>query len=365
MKKKILIIVGTRPNFVKITQFKKIALQYPDIEIRILHTSQHSQHNMADIFFEQFGVQPDYFLDLESATPAGQIGQIIIGLEVKVREYKPDLMLVVGDVNSTLAGAIVANKLGVKLAHLESGLRSGDKTMPEEINRILTDQVTDYFFITEKSGVNNLIREGLSHNHHFVGNTMIDTLVAFEDQIQLNPIIKNLKLERKGYALMTIHRPATVDNPNELRNLIKLIETISQDIHIVFPIHPRTINKLKSFGLYEKLNSIKGLLIVEPLSYFPFQKLIADCLFIITDSGGIQEESTFRGIPCLTLRPSTERPVTVEVGTNELITFDFEKIATKVESIKKGDFKEGRIPELWDGKATDRILKIIDHTILT
>jgi len=357
--KKILIIIGTRPNFIKITQFKKAASQFPDLEIKIAHTGQHHKHNMADVFFEQFELVPDYFMNISTSTPNTQMTEVMQGVEKVASEYNPDLIMVVGDVNSTFAAALTANKMGIKLAHLESGLRSGDRSMPEEINRILTDQIADYFFVTEQSGVDNLKKEGLDHNIYLVGNTMIDTLVAFDDKIQQSGVIEKFDLIPGDYILMTIHRPATVDNVNGLKKLIELIKEISNHKKNVFPIHPRTVDKLKHFNLFDQVKDINNLILTDPLDYFSFQKLIVECKLIITDSGGIQEESTFRGVPCFTLRSSTERPSTIELGTNQLITFDLEEVKQNIEQIENGSFKKGEIPPFWDGKTTERILKII------
>jgi UDP-N-acetylglucosamine 2-epimerase (non-hydrolysing) len=274
--------------------------------------------------------------------------------------FKPDLMIVVGDVNSTLAAALTANKMGIKLAHLESGLRSFDNTMPEEHNRIITDKLTDVFFVTEPSGYEHLRKEGIVEERIlFYGNTMIDTLVAFTDQIEESTILEELKLQQKEFVLMTMHRPATVDDKQGLLKLKDLIEYITKKYKIIFPIHPRTLKKLEGFGLKESLLNNSNLVLVEPLGYFAFQKLIKDSKFILTDSGGIQEESTFVGIPCLTLRPNTERPVTVTEGTNTLVPFELEVIKSYITQIETGTYKKGTIPKFWDGKATERILEFI------
>jgi len=356
--KKILLIVGTRPNFIKITQFKKAASQYPEIKMKVAHTGQHHKHNMADVFFEQFDFIPDYFMNISESSPVKIMSEVMIGVENLANVYRPDLIIVVGDVTSTLAGALAANKLGIKLAHVESGLRSNDRSMPEEINRILTDQIADYLFVTEQSGIENLKKENASGEIHFVGNTMIDTLVAFKEKIQENKILNQLKLDA-GYILMTIHRPATVDNSEGLKKLLELIKEISAGSKVIFPIHPRTTERLKHFNLHLEAGNIKNLKLIDPLDYFSFQKLITNCKIVITDSGGIQEESTFRKIPCLTLRTTTERPSTIELGTNDLITFELQKLKEKIKQIKIGEFKKGEIPPLWDGKATKRILEII------
>jgi UDP-N-acetylglucosamine 2-epimerase (non-hydrolysing) len=364
MQKKILIVVGTRPNFIKVTQFKACAKLYPDLDVRIVHTGQHYDTRMADVFFEQFNLVPDYFLNIGGGTPNNQMAEIMLGLEKVISEYKPGLLMVVGDVNSTLAAAITANKCGVLLAHLESGLRSNDRTMPEEINRVLTDEITDYFFITEPSGYKNLLAENKKEtNMFFVGNTMIDTMVAYEKEIGHSNVLAQLNVRDEQFVLVTIHRPATVDALPELQKLLALLQDISAKYAIVFPVHPRTINNLKKFGLYESFSAIEGLRITEPLDYFSFQKLIAACKFILTDSGGIQEESTFKLKPCLTLRPNTERPSTTDVGTNTLLPFDPEKIREQLTLIETGKYKKGSVPDLWDGRATERICMIINDKL--
>lgn len=360
MPHKILIITGTRPNFVKVTQFKKAAADYPNVEIEIVHTGQHYDKNMSEVFFTQFGLKPDYFLNIPAGTPVSQLSEIMKRLEELVNKIQPRLMMVVGDVNSTLAGALVANKLGIELAHLESGLRSLDRSMPEEINRILTDEITDYFFVTEQSGIDNLITEGKHPKAiHFVGNTMIDTLVGFQQEIEASPILEKMEIEPNSFVLMTIHRPATVDVQNKLEELIGLMEWVSASVKIVFPIHPRTINSLRRFGLYERFESIPGLTLTEPMDYFAFQKLVANCRFILTDSGGIQEESTFLKKPCLTLRPNTERPSTIEVGSNELIGEDWSVVRPLVKDILNDQYKKGNVPPMWDGRATWRVLDVL------
>jgi UDP-N-acetylglucosamine 2-epimerase (non-hydrolysing) len=356
--KKILIVVGTRPNFIKVTQFKKVCPS--DLDIKIVHTGQHFDALMADVFFEQFKLKPDFFLDISAGSPITQMAEIMLKLEKVILEYKPNIVLVAGDVNSTIAAALTVNKIGIKLGHIESGLRSFDRIMPEEINRILTDEISDYFFVTEKSGIDNLIKEGKNENKiFFVGNTMIDTLVAFEKDIDSNTILDKLGVEKNKFVLMTMHRPATVDSQDGLEKLVDLINEISGQYKIVFPIHPRTLAKLRSFGIFNSLQHNKNIIITEPLDYFAFQKLIKECKLILTDSGGIQEEATFMQVPCLTLRPNTERPVTVDLGTNTLVNFDIKEIQTIVKNIESGNYKNGQIPPLWDGKATERILNII------
>lgn len=356
--KKILIVVGTRPNLVKITQFKKEAEKFDDLEVKIVHTGQHHNQQMSDVFLQQFNIEIDYFLGIEAATPNQLIGEIILKLEDVVNQYQPNLILCVGDVNSTLATAICANKLGIKLGHIESGLRSNDRSMPEEINRILTDEITDICFVTEQSGFDNLIDNGKQkHQIEFVGNTMIDTLVAFQKEIDASSIIKELTIKENDYFLVTLHRPSNVDAKEKLEKVISLLKEISNLKMVVFPIHPRTENNLKNHQLYDDLLEIKNLKIVKPQGYFAFQKLIKHSFCVITDSGGIQEETTFQQIPCITLRENTERPSTITEGTNVLLEFDNQKIVNTIDSINNGSFKKGTIPKLWDGKATGRILQ--------
>lgn len=362
--KRILIIVGTRPNFIKVTQFKKAAKAYPGLEIRIAHTGQHYEKQLSDVFFDQFCLRPDFFLNISPSSPNSQMAAIMVALEKIIVEYKPDLVMVPGDVNSTLAAAITANKCNIKLAHIESGLRSFDRTMPEEFNRITTDIFSDYLFITEQSGINNLKNEGREDSSMFlVGNTMIDTLVAFDEDIRKSSILSQLKIEPKKYILMTMHRPGNVDTKQGLEKLSSLLKTLCAKCHVVFPVHPRTLKNMELHKLGTEFRSLKNLIITEPLDYFAFQKLVMDSLCIVTDSGGVQEESTFRQVPCLTLRPNTERPITVDIGSNELVPFDIALIQDKISKIEKGEHKKGAIPPLWDGKATERILKTINSLL--
>lgn len=360
--KRLLLVVGTRPNYIKITQFKKVADQKfkGQFDIKIVHTGQHFDKAMADDFFKQLDIYPDYALNIPQESANNQIGEIIIRLETVVNEFNPHLIIVPGDVNSTLAAAITANKMGVPLAHLESGLRSFDRSMPEEINRILVDEITDHFFVTEQSGIDNLIKEGKTESKiHFVGNTMIDTLVAFEDHIQNQNVIETYGLEKGEFILMTIHRPATVDNKEGLSQLCDLLEQLEATNKIVFPMHPRTINNIEKFGLAERFEALNNLVKIGPLDYFSFQNLIHNCKMVITDSGGIQEETTFKLKPCLTLRPNTERPSTIILGSNTLLHFDVDAILKTVEEIQRGAYKRGEIPKYWDGRATERILEVI------
>lgn len=361
MPKKVVIVVGTRPNFIKITQFQKEFEAYGDeFEYILIHTNQHYDENMSDIFFKQLKLKEPEYLNVLPSSPANQIGQSIIEIEKAVNKHKPDALIVVGDVDSTLAGAIVGNKTGTKLFHLESGLRSYDNEMPEEINRLITDLVADGFFVTEQSGYDNLIAAGKNENQiHFVGNTMIDTLVAFNEVIQQNNILEELGVEEKEFVLMTMHRPRNVDTKERLEILLNIIDKVSEKSHLVFPIHHRTKNSLIKHGLLDQLESNPKVIITESLNYLAFQKLTNTCKYVLTDSGGIQEETTFRKIPCLTLRENTERPSTITIGTNELVEYNFEAVAEKINQIENGTYKTGAIPPNWDGKATQRIVKVL------
>lgn len=355
--KRVLISVGTRPNFIKITQFRRLAASMDGLEVKIVHTGQHYDRFMSSVFFDQFNIQPDFFLALDARTPGAQTGEMITKLSELIGHYKPDLVITPGDVNSTLAAAIACNKTGTPLAHLESGLRSFDRTMPEEINRILVDEVSDVYFVTEQSGMDNLQREGKDMDRvHFVGNTMIDTLVAFGPEIDASPILEDTGCTPANYALMTMHRPATVDHLEGLQFIDDLVRGVTADQRLVFPMHPRTKASFERHGMWEAFEKIEGLVITEPLGYFAFQKLIKEASVILTDSGGIQEESTFRKVPCLTLRDSTERPITTTMGTNQLVELNAPLV---LEKIRTSSSIQGDIPPHWDGRSSERVLIIL------
>lgn len=351
---KICLLVGTRPNFVKVTQFKKELEKFPTIELTLVHSNQHYTDSVSSIFFEQFDLKIDKFLSPFTGIPSSQIGHIIYELSEILHQDRPDLLLVVGDVNTTLAGAIVANKLGIKLGHIESGLRSFDRSMPEEINRILVDEICDLYFVTEPSGKENLLKEGKELSKiHLVGNTMIDTLVAFEKQIADTTLPFNT--ENRAIITVTLHRPSNVDEQEGIEKIIHLLTELSSKYHVVFPIHPRTEHRFKNLGYQSKLDSIENLTLTPPLDYFSFQKLVSISQALVTDSGGIQEETTFLKIPCITLRENTERPITTSIGSNVLMDFDVDLILSTIENPKKN----ASIPDLWDGKSTQRILQVI------
>jgi UDP-N-acetylglucosamine 2-epimerase (non-hydrolysing) len=362
--KKILIVVGTRPNFIKVTRFRQVAQNFPELEVKFVHTGQHFDQKMSQIFFDQFDLRPDFMLNIGQGTPNSQMANVMLGLEKVCSEYMPDLLIVVGDVNSTFAAALTGNKMGIKVAHLESGLRSFDRDMPEEINRLLTDEIADYYFVTEQSGIDHLKSEGKPMDKvFFVGNTMIDSLVAFEEQVQQSQIMNDMQLEKGKFVLMTMHRPSNVDKEEGLIVLIQIIKSITKNYKLVFPIHPRTVAKLKQFGLWAEIEHLEGLIFSEPMDYFAFQKLTAECQFVVTDSGGIQEETTFRSVPCLTLRNNTERPSTVDIGSNVLVPYTLNDLEIQIAKIHDGTFKKGAVPPLWDGKSTDRIMEVINSIV--
>lgn len=358
--KKILICVGTRPNFIKVTQFKKLGPEF-NLDISLLHTGQHFDHQMSQVFFDELKLdKPDIYLDAQGNTQIEMMADIMCKFEKELLNLNPDFVLVPGDVNSSLACAIVASRNGYKVGHIESGLRSFDRNMPEEINRILIDDLSDLFFITEQSGIDHLLNEGKDNDKlHFVGNTMIDSLVAFSDPIDASSILKTLNI-KDSYGLLTFHRPSNVDNHESLTELVMTIEKISEELSFVFPIHPRTEKNLMKFGLMERVNSISNIVITESLGYLDFMKLVKNAKIVITDSGGIQEETTFLQIPCLTVRDNTERPITISEGTNKLLPLLSMEIH---EEMKKAinENSNSSIPNKWDGNATKRILNILEN----
>lgn len=357
MKKKVFVCVGTRPNLIKITQLEKAFLSYPNLEYILLHTGQHYDKKMNDVFFEELGIKkPDFQFQLEATTQIGVICEIMRKFQIVCETEKPDMVVVPGDVNSSFACAFVAQRAGIPVAHIESGLRSFDMTMPEEVNRILIDDISALHFVTEHSGVENLNKLGFnSSSIKFVGNSMIDSLVAFKNIIAQSGIEKELKLSN-NYCVFTFHRPINVDNKENLTKLLDLLENTSKLLEVVFPVHPRTIKQIKAFGLYNRFEQIANLITTEPLGYIPFLKLITQAKFVITDSGGVQEETTFLNVPCLTIRPNTERPITVEIGTNTLLAFNKDMIMSHIQQITENKYKKGLTPALWDGNSSQRII---------
>jgi UDP-N-acetylglucosamine 2-epimerase (non-hydrolysing) len=320
---------------------------------------------MSEVFFEQLGIhKPDNHLSVGSASHACQTAKIMIAFEKVVLKEDPDLVIVVGDVNSTLACSLVACKLSIKIAHVESGLRSLDRTMPEEINRVVTDSLSDYLFVSEKSGLKNLEKEGINSNKvHFVGNIMIDSLLYNLPIIEESDILKKLKLTKNEYSIVTLHRPSNVDSKETLSQVLHILKSISDKIKIVYPIHPRTRKRIKEHNFLGEFERLDRIMLIEPLGYIDFVKLFKDSKFVLTDSGGIQEETTVLKVPCLTMRENTERPVTVRKGTNYLVGRDKNKISNLIDCILADKTKEGEIPEFWDGRTAERILTILKESL--
>lgn len=361
---KIISVVGARPNYMKVAPLHRALKQYKNtIQHLICHTGQHYDYQMYQAFFEDLELPlPDFFLGVGQGTHAEQTGKVLIEFEKVCIEVEPDIVLVVGDVNSTVAATLAAKKLGIMTGHIEAGLRSFDPTMPEEINRIVTDSISDFLFVTEKSGVDNLINEGHSPEQiFFVGNTMIDSLIYALPKIERTNILKTLNLQPNNYALMTLHRPSNVDYPDQLSEIISIVEYIcyNQNLPLVFPIHPRTRKNIELFGLEERINSIHNLIVTEPQGYLNFLALLKSSKFVLTDSGGIQEETTFLKIPCITMRTTTERPITQLIGTNMLIPPNKESVTKAVNDILHNPRNDTAIPPLWDGKASERIAQIL------
>jgi UDP-N-acetylglucosamine 2-epimerase (non-hydrolysing) len=359
-KLKIDLIAGARPNFMKIAPIidaiRKAQKDGEDINFRLIHTGQHYDKNMSDSFFDQLGIpQPDVNLGAGGGTQAEQTAAIMIGYEKLLLESKSDLCLVVGDVTSTMACSIVAQKLHVPVAHVEAGIRSGDWTMPEEINRLVTDSITNFFFTTTPEAGENLKKSGTLHTSIFwVGNTMIDTLVKHRSRFQKPKIWDELKLSKKGYIVMTLHRPGNVDEEEKLKSLMNEIVENSNNLTLIFPVHPRTAKILHGLGIqHSRLHTI------DPLGYLEFNYLVENSKAVITDSGGITEETTVMRIPCMTLRDNTERPETVSIGSNELIGTDPKAIKPAMEKLFSGNWKKGSIPEKWDGKTAERIVAVL------
>lgn len=361
MPLKICNVVGARPNFMKIAPIIDEMRKHTEIAASLVHTGQHYDEKMSKLFFQDLGLpKPDVYLGVGSGGHGEQTGKIMIEFEKIIATNKPDLVVVVGDVNSTIACGLVAVKMSVKLVHVEAGLRSFDRTMPEEINRILTDQISDYLFLTERDAKENLLREGVAEEKiHFVGNVMIDSLMKHREHAERSPILGDLKLEAGRYGLITLHRPSNVDAKENLDNILQALFQIQRDLPLVFPVHPRTRKQMKLFGFDEKLAQAPNLMLTDPLGYLDFLKLMAHARLVITDSGGIQEETTVLGVPCITVRENTERPITVTEGTNVLIGMSRPRILEESYKILAGNGKQGRKPELWDGRAAERIVKIL------
>ncbi|MFC1488323.1 non-hydrolyzing UDP-N-acetylglucosamine 2-epimerase [Thermodesulfobacteriota bacterium] len=361
---KIFLAAGARPNFMKVAplvhQFKK---RNGDVIWKLVHTGQHYDYEMSKAFFDDLEMpEPDFHLSAGSGSHAEQTARIMVGFEKVCLQEKPHLVVVVGDVNSTLACSITAKKLGIKVGHVEAGLRSRDMTMPEEINRMVTDSIADYLFVTEKSGLDNLRREGKNEEDIFwVGNVMIDTLYYQLNKLKVdtgkdNP--KSIVSKRDIFAVVTLHRPSNVDKQSTLVGIIEAIARISEDMPVYFPVHPRTHKQIEEFGLQELIDA-SNIELHSPMPYRDFLKLWKDASLVLTDSGGLQEETTALGIPCFTIRENTERPVTIAEGTNILVGTTRAGILSAYENFKNNGPKKGKVPQYWDGKAAERIVDVL------
>lgn len=354
-------IVGARPNLIKIAPLMAAYRAYPRIRPLLVHTGQHYDNAMNDRLFEQLRIpRPDMSLGVGSGSHAVQTAGIMVEFERCCLEHRPDLVLVVGDVNSTIACALVAVKLGIAVAHVEAGLRSFDRSMPEEINRRMTDILSDLLFVSEPSGMEHLRREGVDPARvHFVGNVMIDTLLANLSRAEDEDVLDRLGIADRGYAVLTLHRPSNVDDPRVLGSLLDAVTEVARDLEVVFPAHPRTSARMAEFGFAGRLAAARGLKVVPPLGYLEFLKLTAHARIVLTDSGGIQEETTILRVPCVTLRQNTERPVTCEVGANRLAGTDPAGVITAYREMLKVDPAAFGTPELWDGRAAERVAAVL------
>lgn len=356
------LIAGARPNFMKIAPVLRAAAKRKDhLTCQIVHTGQHYDRAMSDVFFEELGIpEPDHHLGCGGGSHAEQTGKIMVAYENLCREQRPDLVMVVGDVNSTLACAIVAKKFNIRVAHIEAGLRSGDREMPEEINRLVTDAISDMFFVTEPSGVEHLRREGQAEEAiHYVGHVMVDNVIFQRDKLSANPLTEgrsvDLKKSGEDYGVVTLHRPSNVDDPVVFARLAKALREISERLPLIFSVHPRTKSNMERFGI----DLGPAVILADPMGYMDFLNLWKDSRMVLTDSGGLQEETTALGVPCITLRENTERPITVEEGTNVLVGTSSEAIREAAEAVLDGNAKQGRCPKLWDGRAAERIVEIV------
>ncbi len=347
----------------KIAPIMEVMKRQPDLQPLLVHTGQHYDDRMSKVFFDDLEIpRPDINLEIGSGSHAGQTAGIMLAFEKLCLKERPDLVLVVGDVNSTLACSVVASKLCIPVAHVEAGLRSRDRTMPEEVNRLVTDTLSDYLFTTCRDADENLKKEGVSEEKiFFVGNVMIDTLLKHVEKAGQSDIHQRLNLMKNGspmpYAAMTLHRPSNVDDRETLKGILDAVEEIQHGLPVVFPIHPRTHKQIQTFGFEGRVRGMKGLILNEPLGYLDFLALVSRSKMALTDSGGLQEETTVLGVPCITIRENTERPITILEGTNTLVGTDREKILAAADEIVRTGGKAGRVPELWDGKAAERIVE--------
>lgn len=375
--KKFILVAGARPNFMKIAPILRAMEARKEMTATLVHTGQHYDANMSDSFFSSLGIRPpDYNLEAGSASHAVQTANIMVRFEEVCKKERPDCVVVVGDVNSTIATGLVAKKMHVALAHVEAGLRSGDRDMPEEINRIATDAITDIFFTTEKQGTENLLSEGHDPSSvHFVGHVMIDNLffqLRKLDTAPVSPIVRKLRESIAGkYVCMTMHRPSNVDSREVLNQLLDAIQSVSREAPVIFPCHPRTRKQIENYrlqGCFREFDGESridsGIILMDPLGYDDFLYLWKDAALVLTDSGGMQEETTALRVPCITMRENTERPITKEIGTNEVAGTDAETIRNLAGAALEGKWKESRVPELWDGCASERIVEAMEDPCL-
>ncbi len=358
---KIVHVVGARPNFMKIAPLIHEMAHHPQIQSLLVHTGQHYDESMSDIFFTDLNIpRPDINLEVGSGSHAAQTAQVMIRFEPVLLEQRPDLVLVVGDVNSTLACSLVSAKLGIPVAHVEAGIRSFDRSMPEEINRIVTDTLSDWLFTPHQEASENLRHEGMPEDKiFFVGNIMIDTLLAAKEIAIQRKTWTQWGLSPHDYAVLTLHRPSNVDNLEALKGLLGALYQISTKLPILFPIHPRTSKRIQDAGLEQEIRSAKGLLLIEPQGYLDFLCLLSQASLVLTDSGSMQAETTILGVPCLTLRWNTEWPITLSQGTNVLVGNDPQLILGEAERIFRGEGKGGTRPERWDGHVAERIVNAL------
>jgi UDP-N-acetylglucosamine 2-epimerase (non-hydrolysing) len=358
---KFISVVGARPNFMKVAPLHRAFSKIDSVQHVIVHTGQHYDANMSKVFFEDLELpKPDVYLGIGSGSHAEQTAKVMVEFEKVLLKEKPDLVIVVGDVNSTVACSLTAAKLLVPVAHVEAGLRSFDRTMPEELNRIVTDVLSDYLFVTEESGMVNLRHEGISDGKVFlVGDVMIDSLIAYREKAKTSRIKESLNVKEHAYTLVTLHRPANVDEKRNLEDILSIFKGIEKHGRIIFPIHPRTRKRIDEFGLKGRFESLTGLFLADPLGYLDFLNLMMGARIVLTDSGGIQEETTYLNVPCVTMRENTERPATIEIGTNVLTGLNVGQVVSLVAECYAGKWKSSFIPDLWDGKAAERIAEIL------
>jgi UDP-N-acetylglucosamine 2-epimerase (non-hydrolysing) len=355
-------VVGTRPNFIKLAALIQEFQSRPRFRARIVHTGQHFSPDMSHTFFEDLELpEPHLNLGAGGGTQTEQTAEVMRRLEPVFAADRPDLLIVVGDVTSTLAATLVAAKMSIPIAHVEAGLRSFDRRMPEEINRIVTDTLSDYLFVTEPSGLANLLAEGVAREKiHFVGNVMIDTLLRFREKAARSGILGSFGLQPRGYAVATLHRPSNVDEPEQLQALFGVLTKLAERLPVIFPVHPRTRARMEAAGL-----CASNVVLTAPLGYLDFLRLMSEARMVLTDSGGIQEETTILGVPCLTLRENTERPVTIERGTNHLVGTEPARILEVANQILAGTHPPPGVPELWDGKAGARIADVLEQVMVS